>query len=625
MCGICGVINYNKTADIKIIKQMNNTLTHRGPDGEGIYISHDSVCGFGHKRLSIIDVEGSPQPLSNENDSIWISFNGEIYNYYNLRESLIEKGHVFKTDGDTEVLIHLYEEFGYAMLDMINGMFSFAIWDEKEQKLFLARDRIGIKPLYYYYKNQYFLFSSEQKAILTYPEISREVDSEALWNYLTFRSVPAPGTLYENITQLKPGHYLVLDHNKMEIHQYWDIPLKNPLPKEDDEIAIEKTEKMLIKSIKRRMISDVPLGAFLSGGIDSSLIVALMSQLSDEPVKTYTVGFENFKSSETPYARVVSDLYKTDHHELILKEDVFIEYLEELTILRDAPLSEPADIPLYLLSRKANEKVKVLLSGEGSDELFAGYPKYQFDHLNKLFRLIPAPVLNSMIKHMPSKYRKVETALKSMSIKNPPERWSQWFSPFRMEDKIKIYKVPPTGYTSPLEYYFNERSLNVSLNSFLYCDTKVWLPDNLLNRGDRMTMGASIESRVPFLDHELVEYAFSLSDKMKIRGKDRKWIIKQIALKYLPDEIVNRPKVGFDVPLTDWFRGKLKNYCYETICSHDALPSDLISSNFAKAVLDEHVSGKKDNYLAIWTLLGLALWYKLCLKGNTPSEKIKVL
>ena len=516
MCGINGVISYQRPVDMAVIEQMNRVIKHRGPDGEGVYHSENNICSLGHVRLSIIDVEGSKQPLCNEDGSVWITFNGEIYNYRELRQRLIQRGHKFQTHGDTETLVHLYEEYGTEMLSHLYGMFAFAIWDTKQKSLFLVRDRMGIKPVFYYYDNKTFIFSSEQKGVLQHPDVNIQPSEEAIWHYLTFRSVPAPGTLYKGIKKLLPGHYLYLSENGITGNQYWDIPLSiHPDGNIDDREVIEKTEVILKKSIQRRLISDVPLGSFLSGGVDSSLIVAMMSQMTSEPVKTFTVGFENFKSNEAPYAKIVADQYKTEHHELILKEDIFLDHLEQLTVLRDAPLSEPADIPLYLLSKMANREVKVLLSGEGCDELFAGYPKYQYDGKSDWVNWMPEKLKSSLINVIPSKYRKIEVALKAMFESNYSERWPLWFAPFSIQEKRKLM-VNAVEYDNPIADYVSRYQLNDSLSSFLFCDCKVWLPDNLLDRGDRMTMGAGIEGRVPFLDHDLVEYAFSLPDRYKI-------------------------------------------------------------------------------------------------------------
>ena len=611
MCGIAGIINLSsQRPDSNIIRRMNEVMKHRGPDDDGII--EDNYVVLGHVRLSIIDLEGSKQPLSNEDDTVWTTFNGEIYNYKALRNLLSNKGHIFKTKGDTEVLVHLYEEYGEEMVHYLQGMFAFAIWDKRNQLLLIVRDRMGIKPLYYCQKNNSFIFASEPKAILQHPDIDPRPSTEGIWHYLTYRSVPAPGTMFESITKLRPGHMLLVTRKGCKEKCYWDIPL-NPEPSKSlykgrkAESVTEEVESLLLKSVKRRLISDVPLGAFLSGGVDSSLIVAMMSKLTNAPVRTYSVGFNNFAFSEVTYAKVVADQYKTDHHELILNEDCFAEHLEKLTWIRDSPLSEPADIPLHLLAKMVRSDVKVLLSGEGGDELFAGYPKYAYDRFTSVVSLLPKRLIQLAEHILPARFRRIEVALRSLCEKDPADRWAQWFSPFTKQEKLSLI-ISGNSWGNPTKQYVERARGCNPLDSMLYTDCKLWLPDNLLDRGDRMTMGASVECRVPFLDHELVEFAFSLPANVKVKAFTRKWQVKQIALKYLPAHIVNRRKVGFSVPLAQWFRGKLRDMCYDRICDSNGLVGQILSRQELEKVLNEHCSCRKDNSLKIWTLLGLAIW-----------------
>ncbi len=619
MCGIAGYINYiSKKTDSRVVRRMIDCLQHRGPDGDGIYES-DYVC-LGHKRLSIIDVEGSKQPLSNEDGSIWVTFNGEIYNYQDLRSELLSKGHVLKTHGDTETLVHLYEEYGNNMVNRLIGMFAFAIWDSRKQELFLARDRLGIKPLYYVPRKDSFYFASEPKAFFQVPGIQPLVNQKVLSQYLTYRSVGAPDTLFKGIYKLRPGYSLVVNHSGWKVEQYWDIPLISKEKKKSICITslndiYQQVEQRLITSIKRRLISDVPLGAFLSGGVDSSLIVAIMSKITNIPVKTYSVGFENFVSSELPYAKIVAQKYQTDHHELVLQETVFSDYLRHLTWIRDAPLSEPADIPLYLLSKMACQDVKVLLSGEGSDEIFGGYPKYAYDHFANWLKYIPGSCIDAVGAALPEKFRRAETALRSLRIQTREDRWAQWFSPFTPEQKKQLLRVDG-ALDNPTREYVDKSNECENIDAMLYTDCKLWLPENLLDRGDRMTMGASVEGRVPFLDHELVEYVFSIPGRYKVNGMKRKWLIKKIAEKYLPPQIIYRKKVGFAVPLDQWFRGRLKELCYDTICNNHSLPEAIFSKTFVRQLLDDHCRMKKNYFLPIWTLLGLALWWDIFIQKD---------
>jgi asparagine synthase (glutamine-hydrolysing) len=583
-------------------------MHHRGPDGDGFYTNRHVVLG--HVRLSIIDVAGSKQPLSNEDETLWVTFNGEIYNYRQIREDLLAKGHRFKTQGDTETLVHLYEEYGTEMVHRLLGMFAFAIWDVKRRQLFMVRDRMGIKPLYYGQQGGDFVFASELKAFFQHPGFSPKPSEEGLWHYLTYRSVPSPATLFEGLTKVRPGHYVVVNEKGVECRCYWDIPFKpeEVVERDQDPRQIEENvESLLRTSVQRRLIADVPLGAFLSGGVDSSLIVALMSQLTNAPVRTYSVGFKDFPSSELPYAKIVADQYHTDHHELVLEEDCFADHLEKLTWIRDSPLSEPADVPLYLLSKMARKDVKVLLSGEGSDELFGGYPKYAYDRYAPWVSRFPRSWVQGAGGMLPGRMRRVEVALRSLCEPDPAQRWAQWFSPFTPREK-RLLMPSANEWPNPTREYVDRCAGSSPLDAMLYADCKLWLPDNLLDRGDRMTMGASVEGRVPFLDHELVEYAFGLPASVKVRGLVRKWQIRRIALKHLPDTVVNRAKVGFRLPLTQWFRGRLKEMCYDRLCKADGLLTQWLSRDQLRKTLDDHCSGRKDNWLQIWTLLGLAIW-----------------
>jgi len=613
MCGIAGIVNFNiERPELDVVERMTRIQRHRGPDDEGFFV--DDHVALGHTRLSIIDVEGSRQPMCNEDESVWVVFNGEIYNFGEIRPNLVSKGHRLRTKGDTEVLVHLYEEYGSQMVDHLQGMFAFAIWDKSKQQLFAARDRMGIKPFYYSQSGGNFIFASEPKAILQHPSCQASPDSEGIWHYLTYRSVPAPSTLFKGIKKLKQGYYLVVSKKGLTEKCYWDIPRTPEKAKarneNDDSKILEKAEALLLKAVERRLISDVPLGAFLSGGVDSSLIVAMMNKLSNTPVRTYSVGFRNFPTSELPYARSVAELFGTAHHELVLEEDRFADNLEKLTWMRDSPLTERGDVPLYLLAKMASEEVKVLLSGEGSDELFGGYPKYVCDKFAPVVNRLPKPFVYSISKLLPPKLRRVEIALKSLCIKDTAGRWSQWFAPFTPEEKGCLFSLP-MRIENPLSQYIKCVDGCSSLDRMLYADCKLWLVENLLERSDRMTMAASVEGRVPFLDHEFVEFAFGLPKRFKIRGLTRKWLVKQIAHKYLPKHIVDRRKIGFDVPLAQWFRGKLRNMCYDRICYTNGLATQILSRRELEKILDDHCSYRKDNFLKIWTLLGLAIWYDL--------------
>ena len=624
MCGIAGIVNFNaENLDRGVIEQMIDVLRHRGPDDKGFFT--DRHIALGHARLSIIDVEGSKQPLSNEDGTIWVTFNGEIYNFMELRRELASKEHVFRTRGDTEVLVHLYEEYGQEMVHHLQGMFAFAIWNKQKKQLLLVRDRLGIKPLYYCQKKGNFLFASEPKSILQHPDSQACPNPEAIWHYLTYRSVPAPGTLFKDIAKLKPGYMLVVTQKDCTEKCYWDIPLMPEKAKlyDDNDIRrnIEQAESLLLKSVKRRLISDVPLGAFLSGGIDSSLTVAMMHKLSNTPVRTYSVGFKNFPTSELSYARIVAELFNTDHHELVLEEDCFAENLEKLTWMRDSPLSEQSDVPLHLLAKMASQDVKVLLSGEGSDELFGGYPKYAYDRFAPAVNILSKPMVHFFSGLLPARFRRIELALKSLCERDSAARWAQWFAPFTPDEKLRLLNLPISA-ENPTSQYVKPLNGCSALDQMLYADCKLWLPENLLERGDRMTMAASVECRVPFLDHEFVEFAFRTSERLKIKKFKRKWLIKEVARRYLPNRIVDRRKVGFEVPLAQWFRGKLRDMCYDRICRKNGLAAQILSRKELEKILDDHCSYGKDNFLKIWTLLGLAIWNDLFCSNDCKSASI---
>jgi asparagine synthase (glutamine-hydrolysing) len=440
---------------------------------------------------------------------------------------------------------------------------------------------------------------------------------------MTYRSVPAPGTLFRGIKKLKPGNLLILTESGVDEQSYWDIPLvaKQDIVfhKKDCARYIDEAEALLLTSVKRRLISDVPLGAFLSGGIDSSLIVAMMHKLTNAPVKTYSVGFKNFPVSELKYARTVAERFNTDHHELVLEEDCFAANLEKLTWMRDSPLSERSDVPLYLLADMANKDVKVLLSGEGSDELFAGYPKYAYDRFAPAVYMFPKRMVQGIGGMLPSRFRRIEIALRSLCEQDMADRWSQWFAPFTPEEKNVLFGKP-LELKNPLLQYVKNTNGYSSLDMMLYADCKLWLPENLLERADRMTMAASVEGRVPFLDHEFVEFAFRQSCRLKVRGFTRKWLIKEVARRYIPAEIVDRPKVGFEVPLAQWFRGNLRELCYDRICQKNGIGAELFSRMELEKILDDHCSNKKDNFLKIWTLLGLSIWNDLFCRKQTLTR-----
>jgi len=620
MCGITGIISNDIVlGSLSSLHAMTDAIQHRGPDDCGYYETTDEqgrFVGMGHRRLSIIDVDSGKQPISNEDETVFLVFNGEIYNFQELRATLVDKGHVFKTLSDSEVIVHAYEEYGEQCVSHFRGMFAFAIWDDVKKTLYLARDRFGKKPLFYTIRNDSLLFSSEIKSFNAVLDLHDEINTSVIPDYLAYRYVPGPDTLYKGIYKLSPGSYATYCNGVLQEHTYYLPPDRNRCGSNatDDE-AVEKFLGILRESVKLRMISDVPFGAFLSGGIDSTAIVALMSEISSYPVKTFSVGFDESNYSELKYAETVAKYFGTDHHELTVTHEELIEHLPALIRFRDAPVSEPSDIPIYLLALEAGKSVKMVLTGEGSDEILGGYPKHVFERYAKYYQLVPKAVrhllIEPMVKALPYKFRRAKTALCTLGIEDPTERLPRWFGALSSSDTERLLA---TGYgrmaasNKPSPFLVDKEAS--ALRKILYFDQTSWLPDNLLERGDRMTMAASIEARMPFMDHHLAEYASTLPDRFRVRGRTTKWILRAAMKGLVPDEILCRPKVGFRLPVNEWFRGPMKDYLYENLMGADSISKGFYKKAFLKKVLDEHIAGRQNNEKILWTLLNLELWLK---------------
>ena len=593
MCGIAGILGID---DKELVKKMVNAIKHRGPDEEGYYVDENLTMGM--CRLSIIDLKGGSQPIYNEEGDIVVIQNGEIYNYRELREELEEKGHKFYTNSDTEVIIHAYEEYGFDCLNKLNGMFAIAIWDSNKRRLFLARDRLGVKPLYYTVIDSKLIFASEIKAILEYP-IQRTVCKEALAKYFALRYVPAPLTIFEGIMKLEPGHYIVADENGFKKEKYWELPV---VELNGSESHFQETIlKMLRESVKKRLVSDVPLGAFLSGGVDSSTVVAIMSELMDEPVKTFSVGFTGKEYDESSFARIVAEEFGTEHHEIFIDIDD-INILPKIIWHFDEPIADAAAIPTYMLSQLARKKVKVVLTGEGGDEIFAGYERYvaelRFKHLKYISFLFK-----------PFKYLKVN-----------PESWSYKYLRFlsSRQSLIDSYITRIEGYhnVNILEYEANSVSdmvkstfiTNDYLKNMIYFDIKYWLPDDLLMKVDKMTMGNSLEAREPFLDYRLVEFAFNIPSRYKIKNGEEKYIFKKAINNILPREIVGRKKHGFNVPIKQWFR-ESKDIIDQYMSKDRLKKVDYIDAEKVTRIWERHKLGGSYEYL-LWKVLNYVIWWE---------------
>ncbi len=619
MCGIAGFASSSHYDWRAILRAMSAVISHRGPDDEGFYeatLKHGQFkIGLAHRRLSIIDLDAGHQPIGNEDGSVQIVFNGEIYNFRSLRDELITCGHQFKTASDTETVIHAYEEYGDRCVEHLRGMFAFAIWDQKRDRLFLARDRFGKKPLFMYQSGDTFLFASEIKSILQFPEFKRSVDKQAVWEYLSYRYVPGPRTLFDGIKKLQPGSCAAWEKGEVSEWSYYtplDCSVAEVEPVTGD-VAGNFLEQ-LDEAVSVRMVSDVPFGAFLSGGIDSSAIVGLMSRHSELPVKTFSVGFAESEYSELGYAKTIADQFNTEHHELTVSQNHLMDKLPELIRFRDAPVAEPSDIPIYLLAVEARKTVKMVLTGEGSDEFLGGYPKHVFERYVRPYQYIPAFIrggfIEPLVQALPYKFRRIKTAVHNMSLEDWHDRMARWFGALSYVQRQKFVSSEFHNVIQNLDSKLKPCSGNSALRDILCFDQTSWLPDNLLERGDRMTMAASLEARMPFMDHKLAQFISSLPDNMRVRGKRTKWILREAMKQLLPIEILERPKVGFRVPVNEWFQNSMRDYLYD----HLTGPSSITNHYYNRAALDkvlrDHVSGRQNHEKLLWTLLTLEIWQR---------------
>ncbi|MBK5940720.1 asparagine synthase (glutamine-hydrolyzing) [Halochromatium roseum] len=622
MCGICGSYHYaeNIPASPQVLAAMLDVIEHRGPDDEGYFV-HQGVA-LGMRRLSIIDLETGRQPLFNEDRSLTLVFNGEIYNYLALRQRLQRAGHRFRSAGDGEVIVHLYEEHGERCVDYLRGMFAFAIWDARRQRLFLARDRMGIKPLYYADTGKRLLFGSEIKSILQDPEIERRPDPRAMSEYLSLRYVPAPATLFEQVQALPPGFTATVDAKGVHLRRYWDISYQpNPLL-DTEEAALEALEPMFRESVRLRLMSDVPFGAFLSGGVDSSAVVAVMSEFLNEPVKTYAIGYEHDgteRFSELPFAREVARQYGTDHHEVMLRSEDFINLSEKVIWHLDQPIADAALVAYHRVCAAAAEDVKMVLTGEGGDELFAGYGRYAGERLAPLFGALPPSIaqLTATASRALPGLRRPKLMLQALTYRDEGQRLRNWFPLFDDRRKPSLlshgFKAQLADQLSGPAFHEHlaRTDADGSLHRMLYVDNKVYLPDCLLARGDKLSMASSLEARVPFLDHALVELAASLPAEFKLKGLTRKHLLKRLCAKWLPDRILHRKKEGFPVPVGVWLRGSAREFARDLLSPQTIARRGRFDTRFVSRLLDEHDRGTEDHSSMIVGLINLELWHRL--------------
>lgn len=615
MCGICG-INWN---DAPLIEKMTKSIAHRGPDQQGLY--NDDHCSLGHSRLSIIDLsEQGRQPMFNEDGTVCLVFNGEIYNYLELRKTLLDKGHQFSGNSDSEVIVHAYEEYGTDCVHHLRGMFAFAIYHIPEKKLFIARDRIGIKPLYYYHKNDRFIFASEIKAILECSEVDRSVNTQALYDYLGFEFVPAPQTMFGDIHKLPSGHFLELSGDKCHISPYWDLRMGANHSISFEE-AVEKQKELLEEAVKSHLMSDVPLGVFLSGGLDSSGIVALMRKHISGPLKTFTIGYQDRTFSELDYAAIVAQHCDTDHQVLML-DDIRPEYVEKTLYHLDEPMTDLSTVPLYLLCKQAREHVTVCLSGEGADESYAGYDRFKAAKLAAYFNILPETVRKNlvgkvvaMLPDQPQKKGAINMLKRFVEGANLPHdgehlRW-QYFTSEKMVNNLFtkdfFQAVRPDPFRLVREY--SERCGEAdSVNRQIYLDMRYMMTDSVLMKVDKMSMASSLEVRVPLLDHVLVEFLASLPGDWKLKGLTTKYIFRSALKELLPEKIVHRGKQGYSLPVKHLLRGELKDYMV-TLLNDSAIVREYTDVNYVNRLIDEHCTMKHNHNHVLWALMNVSIWH----------------
>lgn len=636
MCGIAGIVDPKaRPMDETVLRKMCDAIIHRGPDDEGYYVnagretgreSHfqgAASVGLGMRRLAIIDLATGNQPIHNEDGTVWVVLNGEIYNYTALRAELEALGHTFYTKTDTEAIVHAYEEYGLEVPSRLRGMFAFALWDATEDRLLLARDRTGKKPLLYSLAGGKLIFASEFQAMLQHPDISREINFNALNQYLSFMCVPAPQTAFQSISKLEPGHVLVWQRGVTEITRYWALDFSKKIDIGEDE-AGERAVELLRDAVRVRLMSDVPLGAFLSGGIDSSAIVALMSELSSERVKTFSIGFQEQDFSEIEHARRIAHRFGTDHHEFIVKPDA-LEILPELARHYGEPYADSSAIPTYYLAKMTRGHVTVALSGDGGDECFAGYERYAAMRIaegyNQLPRLVKKGILEPAIAALPaagatrSPYGRVRRLLAVMGQART-ERYLRLICGFSEEMKsalctrefrARTAEASPVGY---MHSWFSGNGEVDIVDRLMMADTSNYLPNDLLVKVDIASMAVSLEVRAPFLDHNVMEFAASLPARYRLRGLTTKFILKHGLRGLLPDETLTRRKMGFGVPISHWFRGELKGFLSDTILSERALARGYFVPDEVRRLVDQHTDRARDHAPQLWTLLMLELWHR---------------
>ena len=633
MCGINGIAfasRSRRTVDAAVLKRMRDVITHRGPDDEGIFI--DGAVGLGHRRLSIVDVKAGHQPMTNEDKTLHITYNGEIYNHADFREELESRGHVYQTHCDTETILHLYEEHGENCVDYLRGMFAFAIWNQRKKELFIARDRLGVKPLYYAHTDDGSLyFGSEIKTLLEAGAIKPEINYPAMPDYLANHAPSGEETLFHGVKRLLPGHIMVWRDGELRVSRYWDVSFARHADEgRTDKDYVDEWRELFRTSVRLRLMADVPLGMFLSGGIDSSAIAALMSGMVTEPIKTFSVAFKEREANELGYARLVARQFKTNHHEVVVSPEDFFTALPNLVWHEDEPLAHPSSVALYFVSLLASQHVKVVLTGEGSDELLAGYARYRKTILNlalgaRYHNLTSSGLRNlvrKQIEGMPG--AKVRQKLLRTFLAVSPDIESIYFDNFAVfpramqEELLTTEMKERLGTTDPyrgLREVLKETDATSFLDRLLYADIKTYLHE-LLMKQDQMSMATSVESRVPFLDHKLVEFTSGLPERLKLRGWTTKYVLRESMKGLLPDTILSRPKMGFPVPIGAWFRGAYSSVIDEYVLSDRALSRGIFSAEFVRSLVARHQTSGENHSERLWALVNFEIWQRKFFDGE---------
>ena len=623
MCGIACILHDERArpVDPGLLKRMSDRIAHRGPDAEGFHL--EPGVGLASRRLAIIDLETGQQPIADEEGKIWVVFNGEIYNHPELRQELMRRGHVLRTRSDTETLVHLYQEHGDGLVHHLRGMFAFALWDSTRRRLLLARDRLGKKPLHYARVSGGLAAASEIKALLACPGVDTTLDLEAMDLFLSYQSVPAPRTIYRGVRKLPPGHLMTVEDGRVEIRRYWSIPSREPL-RIDEQECEEELLRLLREAVRLRLVSEVPLGAFLSGGIDSSLVVALMQEASTRPVRTFTIGFPEQEFSEMPHAATVARHLGTEHSEFVVKPDM-VQILPLLVRAYDEPFADHSSVPSYYVARETRRHVTVALNGDGGDEGFAGYKSYLPCQIYRVTDRVPLPLRRALASaanlaqpllggfDLP---RRVAGFVARLA-QPPLERYAHTRTIFAADHKADLYTpelAAAVRALDPLEIVrtpFESGSMPTLLDRMLAADLETYLPDTLLPKMDIASMANSLEARSPFLDHVLLEFAARVPARLKLRGLTLKYILRRAARRYLPPEILKRPKQGFALPVRPWLRGELHQYARGVLLDRRAPGRGHFRPEGVRRLLDEHAAGTRDHGLRLWGLLMLELWHRI--------------